>query len=686
MKLFWNKIKAEPAFAVLCNLGLMLVVYFLLRIAFFLVNISYFSDMTQGHFLTLLGGGVQFDIAAIMYTNLLYILMQILPFKFRLNTLYQTMATWVFVVTNSCGVIANCCDFAYFPFTNRRTTSTVFTEFQNENNIAKIVGYSLLDYWYVVIFVGLLIFGIYKLHCKPSAKKLLCGSGGEDRDTRWKNTHYYGVHSLLMCLLVFGTIIGIRGHINFVAAFHGTDSRPLALYHANKYANKNSEIAIVLNTPFSIIRTVNQKAYRNPHYFQDEAELAAIYSPIHLPTPQGDFKPLNVVVLILESFSKEYSGWFNKHLEDGTYKGYTPFLDSLYTEGLTFKYSYANGRQSIDGMPAILSSIPRFMEPFIVTPYNVNDISGIPKVLKEKGYYSAFFHGGRNASMGFSSYARQAGFDDYFGLDEYGDKDFDGIWGVWDEEFMQFYATKMGTFRQPFMTTVFTLSSHQPFKIPERYEGKFPEGKETIAKAIGYTDYAIRQFFKTMKLYDWFENTLFVITADHTSKVSHDEYYTDINRYSVPILFYHPGSDLKGFVDTMAVQQIDIMPTILSYMNYDMPYFAFGQDILTTQAEDKFVANYNEPRYQFIYDDYFLQFDGQQTNAVYAYKSDTLLQNNLAEHFVKTSQTSRTPPPVSNTTQVQMETMLKAIIQQYMMRMSENQLTINTSNNKNTSQ
>jgi phosphoglycerol transferase MdoB-like AlkP superfamily enzyme len=376
--------------------------------------------------------------------------------------------------------------------------------------------------------------------------------------------------------------------------------------------------------------------------------------------PQAAFKPLNVVILILESFGKEYSGFFNKQLDNGSYKGYTPFLDSLYAEGFTSKYSYSNGRKSIDAMPSVLSSIPMFIEPYIVTHYSTNDISSIAAILKEKGYYSAFFHGAPNGSMGFLAYAKSAGFDDYFGLNECGDKDWDGTWAIWDEEFLQFYAGKMGEFKQPFVTSVFTASSHHPFHIPEKYEGKFPEGTQPIHKCVGYTDYALREFFKKMSQYEWYNNTLFVITADHTNQKTHDEYLTDVNLYAVPILFYHPGSNLKG-LETLPVQQIDITPSILGYLNYDKPYFAFGQDVFSTNEADKFVVNYNNQLYQFFQHDYFLQFDGQGTKSVYNYKTDVFLRDNLAGKV---------------TEQAEMETSLKAIIQQYIARMTSNRLRV----------
>jgi phosphoglycerol transferase MdoB-like AlkP superfamily enzyme len=388
--------------------------------------------------------------------------------------------------------------------------------------------------------------------------------------------------------------------------------------------------------------------------------MTAVFTPLHYPKPEGEFKPLNVVVIIWESFSKEYSGFFNSHLDGGTYKGYTPFIDSLFTQGLTFKYSFSNGRKSIDAIPSVISSIPMFVEPFILTPYSVNDVGSLVYALKQKGYYSAFFHGAPNGSMGFQAYAKAAGFDDYFGMTEYGNSsDYDGWWAIWDEEFLQYYAAEMGKMKQPFVTSVFTASSHHPFRIPEKYRNRFPQGD---LKCIAYSDYSLKQFFKKMSQYDWYNNTLFVITADHANQPMHDEYFTDAGLFSVPILFYHPGSNLKGLVDSVAVQQIDVMPTVLSYLNYDRPYFAYGQDILTTSAANKFAINYNVGVYQLFRRDFMQQFNGFETVSVYRYKTDPLLRENLCGHAAEQSET---------------EILIKSVLQQYMQRMVENRLRMN---------
>ncbi|MBR4840297.1 MAG: sulfatase-like hydrolase/transferase [Paludibacteraceae bacterium] len=641
-----NKIKeiaGEPIGAIILNFLLVMAIYFLCRLFFFAINMDLFPDVTFDRFCTMQEGGMKFDISAFVYTNALYLLLMILPFKFRKNYLYQKITRWVFVITNSLAILVNNCDAVYFRFTSRRTTCTIFNEFQNDGNVGSIIMTSLFEYWYVTIFAIAMIFLLYKLYKRPNFSL--------DIKPNWA---YYPLHLAIFCLTVYFSIIGMRGGF-------GAFTRPITLSNANQYVEKTTESAIVLNTPFCLFRTIGKSAYKNPGFFESQEETEKVYSPIHRPQAQGEFKPLNVVILIMESFGKEYTGFFNKDLENGTYKGYTPFLDSLMAESLTFDYSYSNGRKSIDAMPSILTSIPMFKEPYVLTPYYTNQVNSIASLLATKGYYSAFFHGAPNGSMGFQAFAKTAKFNDYFGMDDYPNKnDFDGTWAIWDEEFFQFFAQKMGEFKQPFVTSIFSASSHHPFRIPEKYEGQFPKGDLPIHQCIGYSDLALRRFFQTMSQYDWFENTLFVFSADHTNQVSHPEYTTDAAIYSIPIFFYQPNSDLKGRRSTLA-QQTDILPSILGYLNYDQPFIAFGNDIITQSDSLKYNVNYSNGIYQIYRDNYLLQFDGEKTKAVYDFKKDRMLQNNLLGKVAE---------------QDSLELLLKANIQQYILRMINDQLTV----------
>jgi phosphoglycerol transferase MdoB-like AlkP superfamily enzyme len=608
--------------------------------------------MTVENFITICSGGIKFDLSAVLYTNILYLMMMVLPFRFRYNDKYQKTAKWIFIVTNAIAILMNCIDMIYFKFTNRRTTMSVFSEFSHENNMTKIFSESIIQYWYVTIFGLACFFLLYKLYYRPKFALT------ENKKNYLK---YYIKNTIAFLLIVMFTIFGMRGGI-------GSFVRPITLSNANKYVNKSIESAIVLNTPFCMYRTIGKHPYKDPHYFKTPQALNAIYQPIITPHPTEKFKNLNVVVFIMESFSKEFVGELNKDLDHGKYKGFTPFLDSLITQSLTYEYTFSTGRKSIDAMPSVLSSIPMFYEPYFLTSYSNNKVSGIAGELDKKGYYTAFFHGAPNGSMGFQAFAKISGFKDYYGMNEYNNNaDYDGTWAIWDEEFFQFYAHKMSTFKQPFMTALFSASSHHPFKIPERYSKRFLENGHPIHKCIEYSDNALRQFFKTASKQPWFKNTLFVLTADHTNALTRAEYLTDAGNYKVPIIFYQPGSNLKGRVKQIAAQ-VDIMPSILGYLNYDKPYVAFGHNLFDTiNYKNHYTVNFNNQLFQCFEGNYMLQFDGQKTTAVYDFVHDIYLKKNLKG-------------TIPSKTQSEMELKTKAIVQQYVERMLKNNLTISKNN------
>jgi phosphoglycerol transferase MdoB-like AlkP superfamily enzyme len=379
-------------------------------------------------------------------------------------------------------------------------------------------------------------------------------------------------------------------------------------------------------------------------------------------------------VLILESYSKQHIGFYNKTLRNGSYKGFTPFLDSLIeASAMTYRYSYANGRKSIEGMPSVLSSLPNFVEPLFLTPASLNAMSGLARELGEnKGYTTAFFHGAQNSSMGFHAFARATGFQHYYGRDDYnadpnfhGDDDFDGTWSIWDEEFFQFYAQQINKMQEPFMTALFSASSHDPFVVPEKYKGRFPQGERPLQQCIAYTDYALRRFFETASRAPWFGRTLFVITADHTSNNIDPFYTTTLGSYSVPIILYAPGlPDLHRYDTERIVQQADIMPTVLSLLHYDHPYIAFGTDMLAAQARPfalHWVPEFSG--YQYLEDNYLLQFDGQKVTAAYRFRTDSLLQTNVLG-------------TMPQDTLLRLENRMKSVIQQYMQRMNNDSLVV----------
>lgn len=642
------------------NLIILYIAYGICRVAFVMENWGLFaSDFQWSSVPEMLHGAWMFDTSAILYTNILYALLMLIPLLYKETGGWQMTAKWVYMIVNGVCIAANLADSVYFKYTMRRTTASVFSEFSNEGNIGSIIGVEFLSHWYLVLLFVFMMWAMWKCYF-GSGFKIKKRTTDMPRGKRLMK--YYIVETLCFGIFIPLCICGMRGGAT-------TAVRPITISNANQYVVHPQEAGIVLNTPFSLIRTIGKKVFEIPDYMS-EKEMNALYSP--LKTNQSSIisnqsSKKNVVILIVESSGREYIGGYNKWLDGGKYKGYTPFVDSLMQHSQTFLYSYCNGRKSIDGMPSILSSIPMFIEPFFLTPASMNDVSGIAGELKNKGYYSAFFHGAENGSMGFQAFARKTGFIDYFGRTEYdadkrfdGDKDFDGMWAIWDEPFLQFFATKMSEFKQPFVSAVFTASSHHPYKVPEKYKDIYKEEGISIHKCIRYTDNALRLFFEKAKTQPWYENTLFVITSDHTNLSDHAYYQTDLGGFCSPIIFFDPSGDLQPGMRNAIAQQIDIMPTVLSYLGYDRPYVAFGCDLLTTKDEDTWAVNYLNGIYQYVKGDWLLQFDGQKAKALYRFRTDLLLKDNLL---------SKEPKVAAD-----MERQVKAIIQSYMTRMVNNQL------------
>ncbi len=627
--------------ALFYRLALMMFLFTLCRIGFYIFNSKMFPGMTGGQFLSILEGGLVFDISALVYINVLFILSQIIPFEFRYNRIYQKISGYLFFSVNGLAIAMNCADFVYYRFVLKRATAEIFKTFENESGLIKLMLRFQIDYWQVVLFALVLIFLMILLYNRIKV-----------RNPRTKT----GIGPFLLNLLMVPVIV-----ILFIIAARGGyrhSTRPISISNAARYVSNPRDAAIVLNTPFSLIRTFNKKTLVRYNFF-DEKKLNELYDPHYKPEKKDGFKQENVVIIILESFAREYIGALNKDLDGGNYKGYSPFLDSLINHSLTFEVSLANGKKSIDAMPSIFASIPSLETPYVISHYANNTINGLPGLLKRKGYYSAFFHGAPNGSMGFDSFAKMAGFDDYFGLDQYPYKNnFDGMWGVWDEPFLDFFCKKIDTFQQPFMTSVFTVSSHHPFKVPDEYKGKFPSGPAPILEVVGYTDHALKKFFNEARKRPWFKNTLFVITADHTNESVRSEFQNDFGSYCIPIIFYKSGSCLTGMKNRIS-QQIDIMPSVLDYLNFDEEYIAFGNNLFDDSRES-FAFNTNGSTYHLYMNDHMLEMIDNQIAGLYNFRDDRMLAKNIKDN--------------NDSLRIQMELKLKAVIQSYNNRLIDNNM------------
>lgn len=712
---------------IIWRLLLAYIIYTLSRAVFLIYNLDLLQPMSGADLWNIFRGGLMFDTTAILYTNILYLVLSFIPAPFVFNRIYQRILRILYVTVNFTCVCMNLGDTVYFPFSMRRVSMTFFSEFTGDVNFGTIFLESLVMFWYItligIILLLLLIWlsGSCKHIKSPAYAARTAGASTlpQRRRAMWRAL---GIQALALIITAPLFIIGVRGGAT-------RTMRPITLSNAGDFVQVAIHTQAVLNTPFSIIRTIGKAKFTKQNFYPTEAALEQVFTPIKnfpdgataqtlqangtaasasIRTKEGPalqdshFVPAlqleegatvvskrNIVILIVESFAAENMSFLNPELPESL----TPFLDSLSREGLLCTNAFANGRKSIDAVPSILASMPSLITSFAVTPYATNDLNGLPDILKEMGYYCAFLHGAPNNSMGIRAVSHLCGVDNYYGKTEFGDDSkFDGAWGIWDEYFLPFAANTIGTFKEPFCASIFTLSSHHPFKLPKEYERAFPQGETDLQRVTPYTDMSLRKFFEQARKSDWYKNTIFVITPDHSTLTGHaPKYKTPIWSTSIPIIFYAPGFIKPGRYNA-PVQQLDIMPTLLGLLNYNKPYFAFGRDLNRDSTLQPFVINYGTNQFQLIQGDTLLVRDNKSLVAAYYYKTDSLLLNNLlapasgaaagGAGATAGANTDSDYAIIYNAPQIQDKELLakqnaffKAIIQQYVNRMIDNRLT-----------
>ncbi len=609
------------------RITIVFVVYQVSRVLFLLFNRGNFTNLDVKTFL----GGALFDLSAIGFINLVFIILHLFPGNFKYKSGYQKGLKIGFYAVNLLFIATNFVDLEYYKFTGRRSSFGLITAKGMEHEIGGLIISFLQEFWYILLGFILLSILLWRALSKPK--------------------FIFPIEALTVKVVFkqIGILILSLG-IGLLLSSGGFGKKPIRIVDAINYSSLGNS-ALVLNTPFSILKTIGKKeTLVDPKFFTDK-ELNQIFNPVFISVPEGEPIKKNVVIFILESFGDE-----NLH------RGFTPFVDSLATQSYYFKNGFANGKVSIDAVPSTLSSIPSLMNTSIISSgYSLNKVYGLPKIMKKQGYNTSFFHGAFNGSQNFDQYCKVAGFDQYYGKNEYvGPEAFDGNWGIFDEEFMQFFNRKLSSFKQPFFSTLFSISSHNPYTVPNKYKGKFIKGNRKIQESIGYTDFALKQFFISAKKEPWYNNTLFVMVADHTcSEPTEDKYRTNVGKFRIPILFFDPSNPSFKGVQEKNFQQIDVLPSILEYLKIQDKVVTYGKPF---SSDKNYVVYYLDNIYHLIKDDFYMAYDGQKAIGLYNFKNDELLKNNLLNKDKKHA--------------AEMEKLIKAYVQSFNERMIADKLTV----------
>ena len=556
----------------------------LCRLVYFYYNYSLFSEVRFGQLLRLMQGGFLVDMITLAYGFLLYYLMvgiaPFLPARVEDNRWYRGVRNAAYFVPYVLITFANISDAGYYPFVFRRINRDVFSEFEGAN-FGSLYGEFIVDYWpLTVAFAVLILLGVFgyrmvRLECVTTIR------GGA-----WKG----GVVALVMVLVLSPFwVLGSKGFNDLMAT-------------TARYMSDFKQFPIVLNSPVTLLK---DRSERSEYSFYSEAELPHHFTPYYQAAPLaandtlfGSMRGRNVVIIQMESMSKEFVGFFNQ--ETQSEPSLTPFLDQLLPKCLYAQYGFASGKRSIDSFPAIYISMPTFGATFNnrsrfeshFEHYTSYD-TGLPRALKDSGYDLKFYHGDREGMMGFFEMLERVGVDKQYTAESYDEEYTDegndriGMAGsaVHDLPFSLAMAKDIEGLKEPFGAFYFSLSNHNPFLVPDEFDAQFKGKRLPIHRTVQYADYALEKFFERIKDEPWYQNTLFVLTADHTSLSDEPLYQCLAGKSAVPIAFFDPQGKLKGCIDQYVVQHTDILPTLLYLLGITEPVLSYGANIFDERTE-----------------------------------------------------------------------------------------------------
>ena len=578
---------------------LAIVVMQLCRLLYFFYNQSFFPSVDGWQLLRLMQGGYILDMVAIAYGLLLYYLMMIvgayLPRRVEMSRWYRWVRHVAYVLPLGVFIFLNVSDTGYYPFVLRRANSDIFREFQGKSMFSFYKDF-VVEFWPLTIaflvLLALTIAGYWLVQYQ--------------RKERSSRRSYWVDASCTLGMVIF-LFFSMRGSWDLY-------SKPVSTLHFFSYATDPEQFPLLQNTPVALTKDV---ATRQLFTFYTDEELPTIFTPYYQAAPLsesdtlfGSMQGRNVVIIILESMAREYTGYLNRYI-DG-YPSYTPYLDSLMPHTLYAQYGFASGKRSVESFPSIFVSLPSFGgtfddEAFTMDNYQHFDSydTGLPLSLGDNGYHLKFYHGDEAGAMGFYSFLNRLGVQDQYTAQDYLAAHPDessakvGTWGIHDLPFEQAMAKDMKSLREPFGAFFFSLSNHSPFSMPKGYKGHLKQGTLPIHQTAQYADEALREFFERVKEEPWYRNTLFVITADHTSLSDQPLYANLAGHAAAPILFFDPQGKLQGEVSDYVVQHIDILPTLLYLLGITEPVLSYGSNIFDQQAEH-YALNFYHNQYLFF--------------------------------------------------------------------------------------
>ena len=580
------------------------------RWSLYLFNQQFFHQLNLGEALTLYFYGMRFDLPIVVGINLPVILYYCFPSQAIYNKTSQKVIDIIYVSLNAIAILLNFIDIIGFHFFAKHITIDFIKVLGRSDEVSfGIIRQVFFDYWYMlliyILFVSIISVVAQHTRLKQSEKEQI------------SNWPLRQVVSMVVMLL-----------FSFIVYRGGLQAERITIQTAMHYTDPQNA-PILLNTPFCLIADKGNKLSQEMNENYDASHIHYDLTANRFIVNDSlncDSLPDNVMLIILKNVGQEMMRYYNP---DRRFQ-LTPFLDSLFTQSLTFN-GMANSRRSLEVLPSLLASIPSLMEnDFVRSEYADNDFDAFCQHLQKQGYNTIFMHGGKNGVQGFDAFSNRAGFKNYFGRIEYGDdSDYDGQWGIYDGPFLQYAAMTLNRNHEPFAAAIYTLSSRYPYKVPKSF--KLPEESyfwTGFEKTVYYTDCALRDFFQTASTMPWYGHTLFVITSDCSNSEHFQTKYGNVwGMYSIPLAFYYPEK-IEPLRSNEVAQQIDMGPSILSALKVNDTLFSFGRNLFDSLSEPAFISYFNLT-YQYFDGTYLVQSDGENSFGIFKPILDPELKDNL---------------------------------------------------------
>lgn len=541
------------------------------RFILLLLYSNLFHSLTAGEKILALLEGIRFDLASISVLFCIPFLLMNVPFRFSTHKIWSGVLSWstFFICIGCVGFLT--ADLVYFDFVKRHISHELFM--MGGDDMGTVIGLSISVFAPALItFLAITGFNIF-LWEKINQIKLY-------------DFHTIGPRIGRFAGLFIALLIAGRG---------GFGMKPIAVIDAFS-SGKTMYGNLVLNGVFSAshsllkAKDVKHRFYPNDEALKEVATIAQVSDsdyPVQKELEQRQQPAYNLVFVLIESLSYKYVDFFaNKRL------GITPNLDKLAEEGLAFTNFYASGQRSVEGIQVTLTGVPTIIGMPTIGTGMLANTSRLGEMAQKNGYSTLFVQSLKRQSFRGESIAGAAGFQNYYGMEDmpvlldYPDPTA-ARYG-WDYETYMLAFEKMNSFKNSFISYVITSTTHTPYPEfpPELMLYPHSINKENgFLNTVNYTDWSIGEFMKKARKTDWFDNTIFIFTADHA--LAHYQSGDYLEKFKVPLIIYAPKIFKPQKIDTVA-SQLDLFDTIVDALNWQGRYSSLGTSLLRKKKENAY--------------------------------------------------------------------------------------------------